>query len=107
MRGSRLSVLLLKEGRTIAADPIDLSVTGILIEFTKVSDPNLSRGAHIELELQLGVQVVRVKAEVRHHEGQRYGLLFYEIASRQGLNPSKPLQSIVTEVERLWLEERR
>ena len=73
VQGAMLSVRLLKGDEMTTADPIDLSLTGTLIEFRKVPDPNLPCGAQIGLELQLGIQTARLKAEVRHRDGHRYG----------------------------------
>jgi len=94
------------EGRSWAVTAIDLSIVGILVEFPADKDPGLSIRDEFELELRLGAGAVRLKAEVRRRDGHRYGFMFPESITRQGLRPPPPLKEIVEILERTWLKER-
>ena len=104
---SKLSVRMTpKSGRAATPRAIDLSLAGILIEFTEQNDPNLPIGTETEIELRSGTDSVRLKAEVRRRVGRQYGLFFPEVVTRQGMVPPEPLKKIVTTLERHWLKGR-
>jgi hypothetical protein len=92
-----------KDALSWAVRPVDLSLTGILIEFTAAEDPDLPIGAETEVELRLRNEVVRLKGEVRRRDKHRYGLFFLEVASKHGIKAPKPLRNTVEALERSWL----
>jgi hypothetical protein len=84
-----------KEGRVFLPKPIDLSYTGILIEFDKKEDPNFQPSDEVRLELRLDKYLIQLKAVVKRRDGNRYGLFFPEIVTQHGINPPQALQKIV------------
>ena len=87
--------LFAKEGQVYLPRPIDLSFTGILIEFDETEDPDFSISDEFRLELRLDVHVIQLKAVVRRRDGHRYGLFFSEIVTKYGVNAPQGLRQIV------------
>jgi hypothetical protein len=84
-----------RDGRSWAPRPIDLSLTGILIEFPAGKTPDLAVGSKIELELCLGSEVAELTGEVRRRIKHQYGLFFRKVFSKRGISPPLPLRRIV------------
>ena len=90
-----------KDGRVFLPKPIDLSFTGILIEFDETEDPDFRLSEDLGLELRLNKYLVHIKAVVKRRDGHRYGLFFPEAVTRNGLNPPQALQKIFASLARV------
>lgn len=86
------------------AQPINISLAGILIEFPWDNVPDFSVGAELHVELQLESQIAALAAVVRRRVGSRYGLFFPQVFSKGGIQPPKELRIILDLVERRWEE---
>jgi len=95
-----------EEKMVLHPTPVDLSLTGILIEFSDAEDPDLPKGAKLRVSLQLGPDAVDLKAEVARRSRRQYGLFFPEVVTEHGLIPPAPLTRIVETIERSWLPAR-
>ncbi|MBN2320092.1 MAG: PilZ domain-containing protein [Acidobacteria bacterium] len=96
--------LLLANGRTLFPKPIDLSLTGILIEFDETEDPDLLSPSEVELELRLEAHSVQLKAVIKRRDGHRYGLFFPETVTSGGINAPSSLRLITMALERALLQ---
>ncbi len=102
-RSSGLSarVSVAQRGGTLLPIPINLSLTGILLEFRPEDDPELPRGATVQIELQLGEDAVALPAEVRRRTGHRYGLMFAGIVKNETVDPPPALGKIAAALKAL------
>jgi hypothetical protein len=65
-----------QDGPILLPIPIDISLTGILVEFAAAEDPDLTPSEEADLELRLGDDTIHLRAELRRRDGHRYGLFF-------------------------------
>ena len=93
------------EGQTFLPKPIDLSLTGILIEFDETEDPDLFLYDELGLELSLDKEMVQLKSVVKRRDGHRYGLFFPESVNMRGVNAPHSLRTIVESLERAFLKD--
>jgi hypothetical protein len=92
--------------RPLRAQALNLSLTGILIEFAEVTDPHLPVGAGLHLTFGLGDQGVSLEGEVVRTHGHQYGIAFRDAGGAVIPDPPEPLGRIVRMLERRWLRER-
>lgn len=107
-RDSGLEVKVIPEDnpRLVRAQAVNLSLTGVLVEFTEASDPHLPVGARLTLAFSLGRQGASLAGEVvrtRHHQ---YGIRFLDAAGAAVVDAPEELRMIVRVLERRWLRER-
>ena len=87
--------------------PVNLSLGGILIEFSRNNVPELTVGDELNVKLSLNEDAVSLRGVVRQRQGeQRYGILFPDVVRKGQVDPPEPLRKIVNEAERRWLAER-
>ncbi len=98
--------LLMKDGRVLLPAPIDISLTGILVEFSADKDPNLLPSEEVDLELCLDADGLFLRAEVRRRDRHRYGLFFPGTVGTCGVQAPQSLRNIVENLERAWLQNR-
>lgn len=94
------------ESRILLPKPKDLSLTGILVEFDEVEDPDLLPQAELWLELILDDDAVLLKSVIKRREGHRYSLFFPEVLTKHGVYAPPPLRKIVKSLESNLLQER-
>ncbi|MGA1868516.1 MAG: quinolinate synthase NadA [bacterium] len=88
---------------TLDAHAIDISYGGIQISFPPDDPPDLPIGAQILVKLNYKENVADLKAEVRHHLHNRYGLFFLETNYNKGVHPPKSLETIVNLLQKEWI----
>ncbi len=93
-KGLSARVSLVRREGTLHAIPLDLSLTGILLEFGPEEDPELQLGTMVEVGLRLGEDEVTLPAEVRRRAGHRYGLMFAGIVKNETVHPPPALERI-------------
>jgi hypothetical protein len=93
-------------GRILLPKPIDLSLTGIMVEFDEREDPELLPTVELNIELSLDTHVVQLKSVVKRRDGHRYGLYFPEVVSNHDVNAPDSLRKIIESLERTLLQER-
>lgn len=81
---------------------LEVGLGGMSIEFPEGSDPDLSVGDCLAVDLLQGAEEVTLKAEVRHRSGRQYGLLFPEIVTDGAFDPPAPYPRILKALERQW-----
>ncbi len=92
------------DGRTVFARPLDLSLTGVLVELTEGVELPLDTCVHVNL-IWSEIDTV-LKGIVRRKDGNKHGIFFPESIVDEELDPSDDLRSIVAELERRWLIKR-
>jgi hypothetical protein len=89
------------EGARFIARPVNLSLTGILVNFEDLLDPELELGPGITAELTLAQYTVKLAGEVRNRNGHEYGILFREVITSKGFAPPEELREIFAIVEHM------
>ena len=92
--------------RLVRAQAVNLSLTGILIEFAKGADPHFPVGAGLTVALSLGKQGVSLAGEVVRTRERQYGIRFRDVWGIPLFDPPEELRMIVRVLERQWLRER-
>jgi hypothetical protein len=87
------------DGRTWMVNPVNLSLTGILIEFAG-DDPDIEIGSQVRVELMLGRNVTVLNGEVKRHHKPQYAISFSDVAYERGLLPPDSLRAIVNALDR-------
>lgn len=90
--------------RSWSPEAVDLSASGILLDFGAERPPRLPVGALVELALELDGMRAALTAVVRRREGARLGLSFVDVAPGAALTPPEPLRGILAKLEERWLE---
>lgn len=90
--------------RCWSPEAVDLSASGILLDFGNDRPPRLPPGALVEIALELDGVRAELTAAVRRREGARLGLSFVDVAPGAALTPPEPLRAILTRLEERWLE---
>jgi hypothetical protein len=101
-----LTVRIGFKGKTWSVAPVDLSLTGILIEFPKPEAVDIPADAKISLELRLGDKNSVLMGVVRRRKDNQYGILFVDSLRNGELKPPESLVYIYKELERQWLRRR-
>ncbi len=101
-----LTVRIGFKGKTWSVAPVDLSLTGILIEFPKPEVVDIPVDAKISLELRLGDKNSVLMGVVRRKKDSQYGILFVDSLRNGELKPPESLVYIYKELERQWLRRR-
>jgi c-di-GMP-binding flagellar brake protein YcgR len=94
------------DGSIFKANPLNLSLTGILIDFGGLQDRRFQPGFAITVQLELPPYAVRLPAEIRTNLGNQYGILFQGVMTSKGLSPPDELREIYSIVEQTWLKRR-
>jgi len=94
------------DGQGWSPKPVNLSLTGILVEFSRVDVPALAIGAEAEVNLQLDNENLTIQGEVLRQDDCRYGIFFREALREGCISPPEALRSIVRVLERRWLRRR-
>ena len=95
-----------ENGRTWAPQPIDISMTGIQIEFPANDVPGFQTDDRLQVELQMNDHVEQLEGFVRRCEGRGYGLIFPDVLRGAEFDPPAALRAIVNTLERSWLRGR-
>ncbi len=106
-RDTELRVRVVDEnGKTWTPRPIDISMTGILIEFPADDVPDFQIDDRLQVELRMNNHVEQLEGTVRRCEGRGYGVIFPEVLRGAEFDPPAALRAIVNALERNWLRSR-
>ena len=94
-------------GRMLEPRLVNVSLGGVLVEFPVGADPNLLVGDECHVSLRLREMNVRLKGEIRRHQGRQYGLFFPGVFKGGELAPPDAYRSIVALLEQLWVRQTR
>ena len=100
-------VRIKQNGHTIGTpQAIDISLTGILVEFPSEDVPEIDVDTKVQIELGLDDIEIDLVGDVRRRDGQRYGILFPETLKGAHVEPPDGLKTIVRKLEKIWLQRR-
>ena len=91
------------DGQTWPAKAINLSVTGVLVEFPAGRGPELALGETVRVGLTLDNSTIELAAAVKHRGHGPVGLFFHDTVVRETLRPPPALATMVQSLERQWL----
>lgn len=84
----------------------NLSVSGALVEFEAGKMPELPCGSEAELEILWEEMHCRLLAIVCRRQGNEYAVMFPESLSMDEIRPSMHLETMVRDLQELWLRRR-
>jgi hypothetical protein len=87
-------------GQTRTPEPVNISLTGILVRFTESEAPDLPTGTRTELEIRLAGSVVKLTGEVSRRYEREFAFSFPEVLQAGKIKPPKPLRTIIRILER-------
>jgi len=87
---------------------INLSTTGILVEFSPGSTPDLDNGTRLEVSIRFETHRVRLAAEVKRRDGCQYGVVFVQEEEDDDGLSFKPdaVRALLAALEQRWLASR-
>ncbi|MBI2893648.1 MAG: PilZ domain-containing protein [Deltaproteobacteria bacterium] len=106
MPGSRLRVKVRASGQAFWPRPVNISLGGILLQFTPELDPDLALESAVGLQLSIedGEQV-SLTGVVRRRRDHDYALFFTEVLERRTPEVDR-LGGIVDVLQRTWLSQK-
>lgn len=103
-RGLEL-VLRRSDGTELRPEPLDISLTGMGIQFELAEDPELAVGEQLDASLRLFETVAEIPVVVRRSRDRgRYGLFFQPVALGPDIDPPEEIRAIFKALERRWLQ---
>ena len=88
------------DGQTWMPQPVEMSLSDLVIEFTDGRAPVLAVGTRAEVEMRLAGNLVTLSGEVRRRRQRQYSL-FFPVTMRSGeSDPPKALRAIFTLLEK-------
>lgn len=100
--GLRISLTECDEGRSVEAMPVDISLSGLLIEDITEGAP-LPLSARVSVRLTLHGKTTTLEGEVKRRAGRRYGLHFPKTIEHDQIVAPQPYCEIIDQLERDWL----
>jgi len=98
-RRASLEVTLLQgEGRSVSLQPVDISLTGMLVSF-KGTNAKMAVGETGWIRLRLRDTEVTVSAQARAVNGHRVGLFFPDSLRGDDLAPPEPLRDLIRQLK--------
>ncbi len=103
-RGLEL-VLRRSDGTELRPDPLDISLTGMGVQFDLSEDPELAVGEQLGATLRLFETVAELPVVVRRSRDRgRYGLYFSQVRLGPDIDPPEEIRAIFKALERRWLQ---
>ena len=103
---SDLSVRLGYRDKSCSVKALDISFTGILIEFDGDDVYDIAIDAAVDLTLKSGDKTAKISGKIVRHDGNKYGIFFPGTIVDDEVQPPEPFQSIVLNLERDWIRNR-
>jgi len=94
------------KGKTWDVAPVDLSLTGILVQFLKTEIADIPIDAEVDITLRLNDKAATLRGVVRRRNRNQYGILLASSMRNGELRPPESLVLIYKELERQWLRRR-
>jgi hypothetical protein len=101
-----LSVDITFGGKTCSVRPLNLSLSGILVEFSEGEVNEIPIDTPIKIKIQLQETTTVLNGVVSRRSGKQYGIFFPDAVRDKVLDPPDSLQAICTKLEKQWLRER-
>lgn len=106
VRSSGLSVRLEVGRRSLAATPVNISITGILVELPESETLDLPLDSEVTCTLQFRREKLQLHGIFRRRDGRHYGFAFRESLRGREAPPPAALVRMVMDLERIWIADR-
>jgi hypothetical protein len=107
LKGSAPLVQILSDESMLSTPrALDISVTGILVEFPPAEAPEFPIDTKVRLKIRFEDTALDLKGLVRRKQGGRYGIFFPEVIKGIHIEPPEALAKIVRKLEAIWLRQR-
>ena len=103
---SGLSTSITFGDKTCSVRPLNLSLSGILLEFSEGEVFEMPIDTQISIRLQLQDTTAALSGVVRRRIGNQYGISFPDSLRDYKLDPPASLQVIYAKLEKQWLRAR-
>ena len=100
---SDLSVMLEYKDKSCSVKPLNISFTGILIEFDGDDVYDIAIGDTVYLTLKSGDKATKISGKIVRRDGNQYGIFFPDTVVDSEVEPPENLRSIVLKLEREWI----
>ena len=100
---SSLSASITFGGKTCSVRPLNLSLSGILVEFSEDEVFEMPIDTQIKIRIQLQETTTVLNGVVSRRSGNQYGIFFPDSVRGKELDPPDSLQAICTNLEKQWL----
>jgi hypothetical protein len=101
-----ISASLIFGSKTCPVRPLNLSLSGILVEFSEGEVYEMPIDTRIKIRIQLQETTTVLNGVVSRRSGNQYGIFFPDSVRGKELDPPDSLQAICTKLEKQWLRER-
>jgi hypothetical protein len=102
--GTKLQVqLTTQDGVVYKPRPIDISSSGICVEFDHGACPDLQSGARVEMEIRTETRAALLFGSMCHRQERQFGFSFPQVLNEGELKPSGSLFEVVWSIELDWL----
>ena len=103
---SSLSASITFGNKTCSVRPLNLSLSGIFVEFSESEVYEMPMDTQIKIRLQLQDTTTVLNGAVSRRSGNQYGIFFPDSFRGNELDPPDSLQAICTKIENHWLRNR-
>ncbi len=103
---SGLSVVLTYRDKSSAVIPINISLTGILIEFGAEDVYDMALNDAVVLSIRLDNQADDIIGKIVRRDHRQYGIFFADSVIDDEVQPPEFIASVARKLERAWLRSR-
>ncbi len=104
---SKFDVRVVVRGKDFRATPVDISMTGIFLDFPRQHWVDLPPDSMLGIKMRLGDHLQELYGNVRRCEGLGYGISFPDSITDESVEPPIDLRRIVMELQRQWTAKQR
>ncbi|MBT8350339.1 MAG: PilZ domain-containing protein [Deltaproteobacteria bacterium] len=101
-----LSVVLKYGDKSCAVTPINISLTGILIEFDSDDVYDMALNEEVVLSIKLGQKAGDILGGIVRRDNRQYGIFFLGTVDGNKIQPPEIISYIALKLERAWLRSR-
>jgi hypothetical protein len=92
--------------KTRQCTPLNISLSGILLDFMGIDNPDWSKNEELKVTLQFKNKQITLRGKVSRCFENQYGVFFPDCMRQGILDPPEILSYIVGELEREWLSDK-
>jgi len=101
-----LCVKVTDSHKTRQCHPLNISLSGILLDFMECDNPDWSKNEEINVTLQFRNKRITLRGKISRRFENQYGIFFPDCMRQRILDPPEQLSYIVGELEREWLSDK-
>ena len=101
-----LCVKVADSHKTRQCNPLNISLSGIFLDFMENDNPDWSNNEEINVTLQFRNKRITLRGKISRRFENQYGIFFPDCMRQGILDPPEQLSYIVGELEREWLSDK-